>query len=112
MKLQGKVAIVTGGAQGMGRAIAGRYAQEGASVVIADLQQAAAQQAAQEIGAGNGRAAAVAVDVRNQEQVQAMVAMQLGLREPPEPLDASDALAVALTRLAALRMESLLARQA
>ena len=73
MKLQGKVVIVNVGAQGMGRAIAGRYAQEGASVVIADLQQAAAQQAAQEIGAGNGRAAAVAVDVRNQEQVQAIV---------------------------------------
>jgi crossover junction endodeoxyribonuclease RuvC len=46
------------------------------------------------------------------EQVQAMVAMHLGLSEAPQPLDASDALAVALTRLSALRMESLLARQA
>jgi crossover junction endodeoxyribonuclease RuvC len=46
------------------------------------------------------------------EQVQAMVTMHLGLSEAPQPLDASDALAVALTRLSALRMESLLARQA
>ncbi|MGE0227362.1 MAG: crossover junction endodeoxyribonuclease RuvC [Dehalococcoidia bacterium] len=43
------------------------------------------------------------------EQVQAMVRVHLGLSVPPEPLDVSDALAVALTRLAALRMESLLA---
>ena len=40
------------------------------------------------------------------EQVQAMVAMQLGLSEPPEPLDAADALAVALTRLAEASIES------
>ncbi len=45
------------------------------------------------------------------EQVQAMVVMHLRLSTTPQPLDASDALAVALTRLAALRMESLLARQ-
>lgn len=44
------------------------------------------------------------------EQVQSMIAMHLGLAELPQPLDASDALAVALTRLAALRMESLVSR--
>ena len=44
-------------------------------------------------------------------QVQAMVAMHLGLAHPPEPLDASDALACALTRLAEVRMEALLAGQ-
>lgn len=44
------------------------------------------------------------------EQVQAMVKMHLQLAEAPQSLDASDALAVALTRLAALRMEALLAR--
>ncbi len=73
MRLAGKVAIVTGGAQGIGRAIALRLAQEGASVVVADLKQAAAQTVADEIVAANGRAAAVAVDVRDQQQVQAMV---------------------------------------
>ncbi|MSQ35575.1 MAG: crossover junction endodeoxyribonuclease RuvC [Dehalococcoidia bacterium] len=45
------------------------------------------------------------------EQVQAMVTMHLGLAEPPTPLDASDALAVALTRLATGRFELLLARE-
>ena len=40
------------------------------------------------------------------EQVQAMVTMQLGLDAPPEPLDAADALALALTRLAEAALES------
>ncbi|MCE7987618.1 MAG: L-iditol 2-dehydrogenase [Caldilinea sp. CFX5] len=73
MKLQNKVAIVTGGAQGMGRAICLRYAQEGAHVVVADLKIEGAQKVVDEIGALGGQAVAVAIDVRNQEQVQAMV---------------------------------------
>jgi len=73
VKLQGKVAIVTGGAQGMGRAISQRYAQEGASVVVADLNGEGAEKVAQEIGSGDGAAVGVTVDVRNQEQVQRMV---------------------------------------
>ncbi len=73
MRLEGKVAIVTGGAQGMGRAIALRLAQEGAAVVIADLTQEAGQKVVDEITAQGGKATAVATDVRNQEQVQAMV---------------------------------------
>ncbi len=73
MKLEGKVAIVTGGAQGMGRAIALRYAQEGARVVIGDLKHADAQKVVEEIAGKDGKALAVAVDVRNQQQVQAMV---------------------------------------
>src|SRR5947208_2000576 len=73
MKLQDKVAIVTGGAQGMGKAIARRFIEEGARVVIADLQEDAAQAAANELSNGNGSAVAVRVDVRDAEQVQAMV---------------------------------------
>ncbi len=73
MNLDGKVAIVTGGAQGMGRAIAWRLAQEGADVVVADLRQEGAQQVVEEIVGAGGRGLAVAVDVRRQEQVQAMV---------------------------------------
>lgn len=73
MRLKGKVAIVTGGAQGMGRAISLRLAQEGAHVVIADLTQEAGQRVADEIAAAGGKAVATATDVRNQEQVQAMV---------------------------------------
>jgi acetoin reductase-like protein len=73
MRLEGKVAIVTGGAQGMGRAIALRYAQEGARVVIGDLKQVDGQKVVDEIMAKNGKAVAVMVDVRDQQQVQAMI---------------------------------------
>jgi acetoin reductase-like protein len=73
VRLEGKIAIVTGGAQGIGRAIGLRYAQEGATVVIGDLKQADAQKVVDEIAGGNGKAVAVAVDVRNQQQVQAMI---------------------------------------
>lgn len=72
-RLQDKVAIVTGAASGMGRAIAARYVQEGARVVVADLNAAGAQRAASEIAAAGGSATSVAVDVRDQAQVQAMV---------------------------------------
>jgi len=69
MRLEGKVAVVTGGAQGMGRAIVHRFVEEGARVVIADLQKDVAQAVADEL-----RGVVVAgVDVRDQEQVQAMV---------------------------------------
>ncbi len=73
MRLSGKVAIVTGGAQGMGRAISLRYAQEGANVVVADRNGDGAEQVAREIEVADGRATAVAVDVRDQAQVQRMI---------------------------------------
>ena len=72
MRLKDKVAIVTGGAQGMGRAIAERYIAEGAKVVIADLNPDGARQTAEEIGS-DGAAISVAVDVRDQDQVRQMV---------------------------------------
>lgn len=73
MKLEGKVAIVTGAASGMGKAIARRYAKEGASVVVADMNLAGAESVATEIGGDGGQAVAVQVDVRDQAQAQAMV---------------------------------------
>lgn len=73
MRLQGKVAIVTGGAQGMGRAISMRFAAEGARVVVADLNLEGAEGTVQEIEGSGGESAAVAVDVRDQAQVQEMV---------------------------------------
>jgi D-sorbitol dehydrogenase (acceptor) len=73
MRLQDKVAIVTGGAQGMGRAISLRFAGEGARVIIADRNLEGAEATAREIQDTGGEAAAVAVDVRDQDQVQAMV---------------------------------------
>ena len=74
MKLAGKVAIVTGGAQGMGRAISLRYAEEGAKVVVADLNREGADGVAQEITAQGGEAVGTGVDVRNAAQADAMVA--------------------------------------
>lgn len=73
MRLQGKVAIVTGGASGMGRAICMRYAREGASVVVADMNQAGAQTVADAIVADGGKAVAAQVDVRKHNEVQQMV---------------------------------------
>lgn len=72
MKLDNKVAIVTGAASGLGKAIALRYAGEGAKVVIADLDQAQADAVAREIGAG--KAIGVAMDVTSEEAVNAGVA--------------------------------------
>ena len=69
MKLKDKVAIVTGAASGIGKAIAIRFAQEGAKVVIADLNKPAADGVAAEIGAGGGHAMGVAMDVIGEKSV-------------------------------------------
>ncbi len=71
MKLQGKVAIITGAARGIGRAIARRYAEEGASVVIADLDEAAARGVAAGIGPS---ALALRLDVTRQDSIDAAMA--------------------------------------
>jgi NAD(P)-dependent dehydrogenase (short-subunit alcohol dehydrogenase family) len=74
MRLQDKVAIITGGANGMGRATALRFAREGAQVVVADVEIENAEKVVEEIRAGDGRAFAVQVDVRARDSVEAMVA--------------------------------------
>ena len=71
-KLQGQVALVTGGASGIGKAIAHRYLQEGACVVIADRDIDNAKKLAEEWG-GHDKAVAVAVDVTNESAVEAAV---------------------------------------
>ncbi len=73
MRLQDKVAIVTGGGSGIGRGICLRLAEEGASVLVADLDADAADRVAGEISGQNGLATGVQVDVRKQDSVQAMV---------------------------------------
>jgi dihydroxycyclohexadiene carboxylate dehydrogenase len=64
-RFRGKVAVVTGGAQGIGRAVARRLAQEGADLVIADLAAEPAEIAADELRAHGTRAITVAVDLRS-----------------------------------------------
>src|SRR3989344_3338561 len=73
MDLSPKVAIVTGGAMGIGGGIAYRLAEAGASVVIADLNKEVAEESAAKLTAKGGKAAAVAVDVSDAAQVALMV---------------------------------------
>jgi 3-hydroxybutyrate dehydrogenase len=73
MRLDNKVALVTGAASGIGRAIALRYAAEGAAVVIADLQAAGAQAVVAEIERAGGKALALAMDVTDEQAVNSGV---------------------------------------
>ena len=71
MDLKGKIALVTGAASGIGKEIAIVYAQAGAKVVIADLNQDGADAAAADIKAKGGEAMGVAMDVTDEDQVEA-----------------------------------------
>ena len=73
MRLRGRVAAITGGALGIGRATALLFAEEGATVALGDVQLEAAQQVAQEIGRRGGTAIAIGLDVGDAAQVQAFV---------------------------------------
>jgi NAD(P)-dependent dehydrogenase (short-subunit alcohol dehydrogenase family) len=73
-RLDGKTAIVTGGASGMGRAGATAFAREGASVAIADINEARALEVAEKINAAGGRAVVLPFDVTDSGSVERMTA--------------------------------------
>ncbi|HYF27791.1 MAG TPA: SDR family oxidoreductase [Baekduia sp.] len=69
-RLDGKVAFVTGAAQGIGLAVAQRFTADGATVVVSDIDDARTQEAVQAVGGG---ASGIACDVSDEAQVQALV---------------------------------------
>ena len=73
MRLEGKVAIVTGGGTGLGRAIALRFAAEGASVAIGEIRPDAGESTCREISAQGGEAVSIPTDVTVPEQVDTLV---------------------------------------
>ena len=72
MRLKDKVAVVTGGAQGIGRAVAFGMAREGAKVLVADLQAEKAQSVANELHALGAQTAAIDVNVADESSVKRM----------------------------------------
>lgn len=72
-ELAGRVALITGGASGIGAAAARVMAREGAAVAVADFDAKRAGDVAQQLCAGGARAVAIAVDVAQPAQVEAMV---------------------------------------
>lgn len=73
-RLEGRTCIITGAAHGIGKAVAQRLAQEGANVVIGDVDLDAAKSAAADIEADGGRAVAQWVDVAERDSVRALIA--------------------------------------
>jgi 3-oxoacyl-[acyl-carrier protein] reductase len=77
MSIDGKTAIVTGGSQGIGLAVTERLVEAGGTVMICDINEEGAEQAAQKIRDAGGRASAAFADVTDPDSLKAMVAKTL-----------------------------------
>lgn len=73
MRLKGKVAVITGAGSGIGRATAKMFAQEGAKVVVADINSKAGEEVVQQIKEAKGEATFVRVDVSRAADIQRMI---------------------------------------
>lgn len=73
MKLEGKVAIVTGAGSGMGKSIAVLFAREGAKVVVSDINESSASATVEEIKTNSGEAISVLANVAKEEDIQNLV---------------------------------------
>ena len=79
MRLKDKVALVTGAASGIGKEIARTFANEGAKIAIADLNQEMADAAAKELDPSGDRVTGIAMDVSNEAQVEAGMAIAIAV---------------------------------
>jgi NAD(P)-dependent dehydrogenase (short-subunit alcohol dehydrogenase family) len=77
MDTNGKIAVVTGGASGIGRGIARAFAREGMKLVLADIEQAPLDEVVMELTAGGTEAIGVRTDVSDLAQVEALAARAL-----------------------------------
>src|SRR5690348_6578210 len=78
MMLEGKVAVITGGGSGIGRASALKFAHEGAAVVVAEINEATGTETAARIAGEGGQAVFVRTDVSSFADVQAVVDTAVG----------------------------------
>ena len=85
-RLEGKVAIITGGGRGIGAAISSRFAVEGARVVIAQRDASVGSAHAEAINAAGGTAVCIPADVAEREQLEALVARTVEHYGPPDIL--------------------------
>jgi NAD(P)-dependent dehydrogenase (short-subunit alcohol dehydrogenase family) len=85
-RLEGQVAIVTGGGRGIGAAISSRFAAEGARVVVAQRTEHVGQEQVDRIKADGGSAVCISTDVADHEQIEALVARTAEHYGPPDIL--------------------------